>query len=88
MNTLRKVRQVLAIVCITPMAAFGVAACGGNKGGAVGAVEREVGRVEIEVGLAGRDTARVADRPCERGAQLLDAHFSRGCQEKRLAATT
>src|SRR6478752_6311527 len=33
MNTLRKVRQVLAIVCITPMAAFGVAACGGNKGG-------------------------------------------------------
>ncbi len=36
MNTLRKVRQVLAIVCITPLAAFGVAACGGDKGGGGG----------------------------------------------------
>src|SRR6476620_2528019 len=36
MNKLRKVRQVLAIVCITPMAAFGVAACGGGKGGGGG----------------------------------------------------
>ena len=32
MNTLRK---VLAIVCITPMAAFGVAACGGVRRAAV-----------------------------------------------------
>src|SRR4029077_16028500 len=31
MYTPRKVRQVLAIACITPMAAFGVAACGGDK---------------------------------------------------------
>ena len=36
MNTLRKVRQVLAIACITPLAAFGVAACGGDKGGGGG----------------------------------------------------
>jgi len=42
MNKLRKVRQVLAIVCITPMAAFGVAACGGNKGGGGGAVAAAV----------------------------------------------
>ncbi len=33
MNTLRK---VVAIVCITPLAAFGVAACGGDKGGGGG----------------------------------------------------
>src|SRR5690348_12516651 len=33
MNTLRK---VVAIFCITPLAAFGVAACGGNKGGGGG----------------------------------------------------
>ena len=39
MNTLRK---VVAIVCITPMAAFGVAACGGNKGGGGGAVAAAV----------------------------------------------
>ena len=36
MNTLRTLRQVLAIACITPLAAFGVAACGGNKGGGGG----------------------------------------------------
>src|SRR5882757_8625270 len=30
MYTLRKVRRVLAISCITPVAAFGVAACGGG----------------------------------------------------------
>jgi peptide/nickel transport system substrate-binding protein len=36
MNTLRKVRQVLAIVCITPLAAFGVAACGSEKSGGGG----------------------------------------------------
>jgi peptide/nickel transport system substrate-binding protein len=36
MNTLRNVRKVLAIVCITPLAAFGVAACGGGKGGGGG----------------------------------------------------
>src|SRR4051794_4764921 len=33
MNTLRK---VVAIGCITPLAAFGVSACGGNKGGGGG----------------------------------------------------
>ena len=33
MNTLRK---AAAIVCITPLAAFGVAACGSNKGGGGG----------------------------------------------------
>ena len=33
MYTLRK---VVAIVCITPLAAFGVAACGGEKGGGGG----------------------------------------------------
>src|SRR6476646_4558480 len=33
MNTLRK---VLAIACITPLAAFGVGACGGNKTGGGG----------------------------------------------------
>jgi peptide/nickel transport system substrate-binding protein len=36
MNKLRKVRDVLAIVCITSLAAFGVAACGGDKGGGAG----------------------------------------------------
>src|SRR3954447_7973184 len=36
MNTLRKVRKVVAIACIIPMAAFGVAACGGKKTGGGG----------------------------------------------------
>src|SRR5215207_11772545 len=36
MNTLRKVGKVLAIACITPLAAFGVAACGGDEGGGGG----------------------------------------------------
>ena len=55
--------------------------------GSVRAVEGDVARVEVELGLAGRDTSRVADRPGQRGAQLLRVHFSRGCQEKRFAAT-
>jgi peptide/nickel transport system substrate-binding protein len=33
---MRTLRKVLAVACITPLAAFGVAACGGNKSGGGG----------------------------------------------------
>src|ERR1700756_3411520 len=36
MKPRRKISKVVAIACITPLAAFGVAACGGNKSGGGG----------------------------------------------------